>query len=156
MNYKDFLKIAKKIGDGGKCEVSIYGRKTKNAMLSRQDSKNGTFKNEWFILQNIFDGVDAKDEKGYRFSFIVTEDANCHAIDCLRPLAKKAPQKKTAKPDKKEWILTLSELEPEKVYTKKKRDDKIRKNPNMNLYAIRISKKYKVVRSNDFTLEEIK
>lgn len=91
MDYKDFLKIAKKIGDGGKCEVSIYGRKTKNAMLSRQDSKNGTFKNEWFILQNIFDGVDVKDEKGYRFSFIVTEDANCHAIDYLRPLAKKAP-----------------------------------------------------------------
>ena len=94
MIYKDFLKIAKKIGDGGRCEVSIDGVETRDAMLSRQDSKDGSLKNKWFILQDIVDGRYAKDKKCYKHSYIVMEYCDCYAIDYIRPLAKKATLKK--------------------------------------------------------------
>jgi len=155
MIYKDFLKIAKKIGDGGKCEVSIDGKKTKNAMLSRKDSEYGLFKNEWFILQNIVNWINAKDKKGYKYPYIILDNTTSDRIDYIRPLAKKAPQNKTTKSEKKDWIL-IKDFSPQNLCTKKECDDTIRKNLNMNLYALRISEKYKVVRTNDFTLEEVK
>lgn len=88
MTYKDFLKQAKLIGDGGLCEVSIDGRVDTQVMLTKQNSCGGFIKNKWFILQDVFDGIEAKDKKGYRYSYVVLGDSISSHLDFIRPLKK--------------------------------------------------------------------
>ena len=157
MTYKEFNKIAEQIGDGGKCEVCIDGTHIQDALLTSQDSVSGSFKKEWYILQNKKSGFSAKDKKGYKYSWIVGGNLTAEEISYIRPVSPKKTEKKATKPV---WGVSIDGTVTIFTSIQKRDEFLLRAIPSFrersSIFTFRITDYYKVVSKPVFALEEVK
>ncbi len=81
MKYKDFLKIAERLGEGARVETEIEETVIKDARLHKEDDY-------WYICQNKYDGSSCEDKLDYKYSYVVKHEGDAGDISYLKPLKK--------------------------------------------------------------------